>query len=375
MTGPKIQMVDLHRQYVEIKEEIDAAIHRVIDEGAFIRGEGVSRFEQELAEFLEGAHCIGVGNGTDALQIAAMVAGLGPGDEFITTPFTFVATAEAPALLGATPVFVDIDPDTFNIDPDSVAAAITPRTRAILPVHLFGQAADIDPILDIARDHDLFVIEDNAQAIGSKYKGRSAGYLGDLGCLSFFPSKNLGAYGDGGAILTSNEDHARRARMISNHGSERKYYNEIIGVNSRLDTLQAEVLRVKLRHLSLYTQQRQAAAQRYDILLYDVEQVQTPSRAEYATHVFHQYTIRVHGGAATRDGLQRHLGSLGIPSAVYYPVPLHKLPAFRTDCRISGSLDNAERAADEVLSLPMHPHLTVEETDYICEAIRNYFRG
>ncbi len=373
MTDRPIQMVDLQSQYQEIKDEIDAAIQQVIDDSSFIRGEDVTRFEEELADFLGGTHCIGVGNGTDALQIALMAAGVGAGDEVITTPFTFVATAEAAALLGATPVFVDVDPDTFAIDPERIADAVSPRTRAVIPVHLFGQTADMDAVRSVAQAHDLLVIEDNAQAIGSTYRGNAAGFLGDVGCLSFFPSKNLGAYGDGGAVLSNRDDLAHRARMISNHGSERKYFNEIVGVNSRLDTIQAAILRVKLRHLASYNERRQAAADRYDAPLQDIEGIATPVRASYGTHVFHQYTIRVKDGHERREALRKHLHSAGIPTAVYYPTPLHQLPVFESDCRISGSLDNAEKAANEVLSLPMHPHLSAEQTEHICDAIQAFY--
>lgn len=375
MTNPPIQMVDLRSQYLEIKDDVDFAIQQVIDESSFIRGSAVTRFENDLARFLGGTHCVGVGNGTDALQIAAMAAGLGPGDEFITTPFTFVATAEAPALLGATPVFVDIDPDTFNLDPRRLAEAVSPKTRAIIPVHLFGQPANMDPILHVARLHDLIVIEDNAQAIGATCDGRYAGTIGDFGCLSFFPSKNLGAFGDGGAVLAPRDDLADQARMISNHGSTRKYHNEIVGVNSRLDTVQAAILRVKLRHLTTYNERRQAAARRYDDLLHDVEQIRTPPRADYATHVFHQYTIRILEGAARRDALQHHLRSHGIPTAVHYPTPLHRLPVFSSNARTVGSLEHAENAADEVLSLPIHTHVSEDQSEFICEAIRSFFAG
>ncbi|HEX7070389.1 MAG TPA: DegT/DnrJ/EryC1/StrS family aminotransferase, partial [Rhodothermales bacterium] len=262
-----IQMVDLRGQYLEIKQEIDAAIQQVLDDTAFIRGPQAADFERRLAEFVGAKHALGVGNGTDALQIAFMVLGMGPGDEVITSAFTFIATAEAAALLGARAVFADIEPGTFNLDPRKIEELITPRTKAIVPVHLFGQAADMDPILEIARRHNIPVIEDNAQAIGADYKGRKTGVIGDMGCLSFFPSKNLGAYGDGGAITTQNEELFNKARMISNHGSQKKYYNEVVGVNSRLDTLQAAILGVKLKYMDKYAAARQKAAARYDELL------------------------------------------------------------------------------------------------------------
>lgn len=371
-----IQMVDLHGQYHAIKEEIDTAIQEVLEATSFIRGPFVDRFERELAAYLGGRFAVGVGNGTDALQIALMALGIGPGDEVITPSFTFIATAEAAALLGATPVFSDIDARTFNIDPSRIEEVITPRTRAIVPVHLFGQTADMDPIMEIARRHDLYVIEDNAQAIGSAYKGRKAGYIGDAGCLSFFPSKNLGAYGDGGAVLSDDESFIERAKMIGNHGSRRKYYNEIVGINSRLDALQASILSVKLRHLDEYITARRLAADRYDALLAGTEQIVTPYRDPNSLHVFHQYTIRITAGREKRDALGKHLNAKGIPNAVYYPVPLHQLPVFseRRDGK-DGDLTETSRAADEVISLPMHTELTPDQQEYIAEVILAFLEG
>lgn len=368
-----IQMVDLRGQYHAIQREIDAAIEEVIDATAFIRGPQVGEFEERLANYLGGTYAVGVGNGTDALQIAMMAAGVGPGDEVITTAFTFIATAEAAALLGATPVFADIDPQTFNIDPASVEELITENTKAIVPVHLFGQPADMDGILDIARRHGLYVIEDNAQGIGSEYKGRKTGYIGDIGCLSFFPSKNLGCYGDGGAVLTDDDDLHRMMRMISNHGSEKKYYNEIIGVNSRLDTLQAAILHVKLRRLDEYNAARRRAAGYYNARFQECEFVTIPYHAPDRTHVYHQYTIRIseelRGG---RDGLADHLKQKGVPHAIYYPVPLHQLPVFSDGkCRM-GDLSETELAAREVISLPMHTELTEEQQDYIADCVIQY---
>jgi len=332
----------------------------------------VARLEEELASYPGCRFALGVGNGTDALQLAYMALGLKPGDEVIVPAFTFVATAEAAALLGIRPVFADIDPRTFNLDPASVEARISPRTRAIVPVHLFGQAADLAPLLELAERHRLFVIEDNAQAIGAIYRDRKTGTFGHIGCLSFFPSKNLGAYGDGGAVLTDDPALHERLSMLANHGARRKYYHELIGVNSRLDALQAAILRVKLRHLDAYTRARQEAAARYDALLADCPGLTLPYRAPKRTHVFHQYTIRVHpdvpGG---RDGLQRYLQQRGIPTAIYYPVPLHQLPAF-ADFGPHDTLPEAEKAAREVLSLPMHTELTPEQQAYIADAIRTY---
>jgi dTDP-4-amino-4,6-dideoxygalactose transaminase len=370
-----IQMVDLRGQYLEIKQEIDAAIQQVIDETGFIRGPQAADFERRLAEFVGAKHALGVGNGTDALQIAFMVLGIVPGDEVITSAFTFIATAEAAALLGARAVFADIEPKTFNLDPRRIEELITPRTKAIVPVHLFGQAADMDPILDIAKRHGIPVVEDNAQAIGADYKGRKTGIIGDMGCLSFFPSKNLGAYGDGGAITTQNEELFNRARMISNHGSQKKYYNEVVGVNSRLDTLQAAILGVKLKYMDRYAAARQAAAERYDELLGGLDAVTVPFRNPHGAHVFHQYTIRVQPEAkGGRDGLAAHLKSRGIPHAIYYPVPLHQLPVFAGEAHAAGhgDLTETERAAREVISLPMHTELTDEQLERVSNAVIEY---
>ncbi len=369
-----IQMVDLHGQYVALKKEIDAALQEVLDSTQFIKGPVVADFEQEVVTYLGGHHALGVGNGTDALQLAFMAAGIEPGDEVITPAFTFIATAEAAALLGAVPVFVDIDPHTFNIDPARIEAAITPRTRAIVPVHLFGQAADMDPILDVAARHGLRVIEDAAQAVGATYKGRKVGFLGDIGTLSFFPSKNLGAYGDGGMVLTDDATLHERMKMIANHGARKKYYNEVVGVNSRLDTLQAAILRVKLRHLDAFTAARRAAADRYDALFADHGAITTPYRDPNGHHVFHQYTIRVAqdvpGG---RDALAAHLKAQHIPHAVYYPVPLHRLPVFASmpGARF-GDMTETDRACAEVLSLPMHTELTPEQQTYIAGAVIDF---
>lgn len=365
-------MVDLHGQYLNIKEEIDAAIGDVLHSSYFIGGDQVAEFECELAGELGGSYVRGVGNGTDALQIAMMALGIGPGDEVITPAFTFVATAEAAALLGARPVFCDIDPHTFTMDPAQVEELITERTKAIVPVHLFGQPADLDPILEIAARHDLPVVEDNAQAIGSTYRGRPLGFIGTIGTLSFFPSKNLGAFGDGGAVLTEDESLYHEMRLIASHGSKKKYHNERVGINSRLDAMQAAILRVKLRHLDEYTRARQEAADRYDELLADVEGIVTPHRAEYGTHVFHQYTIRLQGPfAGRREALRDHLKEQGIPHAVYYPVPLHELPVWSGQEQ-RGDLSQTERAADEVLSLPMHTELTAEQQQRVADALRSF---
>lgn len=370
-----LQMVDLQGQYRAIKDEIDAAVQGVLDTTQFIKGPVVSAFEKDLASYLGGTHAVGVANGTDALQVALMALGIGPGDEVITSPFTFIATAEVAALMGATAVFADIDPQTYNLDPTKIEELITPRTRAIVPVHIFGQPADMDPILDIARRHDLPVIEDNAQAIGATYKGRAVGYLGDIGTLSFFPSKNLGCYGDGGAVLTNDDGLNEQMKMIANHGSRRKYYNEVVGVNSRLDALQAAILQVKLRYLDGYIAARRDAADRYDALFAESPHITTPYRDPNAVHVFHQYTIRIDAAVpGGRDALADHLKAHKIPHAVYYPVALHQLPVF-TDAGAParhGDLTQTERACAEVLSLPMHTELTEAQQSYIAETVLGF---
>ncbi|MDE2834504.1 MAG: DegT/DnrJ/EryC1/StrS family aminotransferase [Bacteroidota bacterium] len=363
----QLQMVDLRGQYRRLKGEIDQAVADVLDSARFIRGPVVAAFEEELAEYVGVTHAIGVANGTDALQIAYMALNIGPGDEVITPSFTFIATAEAAALLGATPIFADIEPDTFNLDPASVASLITPRTRAIVPVHLFGQSADMDPIMALAQEHNLAVIEDNAQAIGATYKGRWTGSMGRMSICSFFPSKNLGAYGDGGAILTNDPDLAGHVRMITNHGGSHKYFNEIVGLNSRLDALQAAILRVKLRHLGDFTELRRQAAARYDQLLSRAMTIRTPPRASWGQHVFHQYTLRT----PARDELATHLESRGVPYGIYYPVPLHRQSVFAGEAPVP-ELPATDAASHQVLSLPMHTELTDEQQVYIAEAVQEH---
>lgn len=367
-----LAMVDLRGQYSRIKAEVDEAIQQVLDSAHFIKGPVVGEFECSLAGYLEASFALGVANGTDALQVAMMALDIGPGDEVVTSPFTFIATAEAAALLGAKAVFADIDPRTFNIDPSKIEACITERTKAIVPVHLFGQPADMDEIMEIARRHDLPVIEDNAQSVGARYKGHSVGTIGDIGTISFFPSKNLGAYGDAGAVYTNNEDLYKRIRMVASHGSQRKYFNEIVGVNSRLDAMQAAILGVKLRHLDEFIAARVAAADVYDELLADVPGIAVPHRAPDRDHVFHQYTIRV----ADRDGLAAHLKAAGIPHAIYYPKGLHQLPVFEDGEHAVApgpeGLPEAERACAEVLSLPMHTELTREQQEFVVGAIREF---
>ena len=380
-------MVDLHAEVAALRPEIDAALAAVLDAGAFVRGPFVAEFEHALGRFLDeddAPHVIGVGNGTDALQIALMAAGVGPGDEVITTPFTFIATAEAAALLGARPVFVDIDPRTFNLDAEHLGAAVTARTKAIVPVHLYGQPADMTAVMAVARRHGLAVIEDAAQAVGAKWNGQTAGLIGQAGCLSFYPSKNLGAYGDGGACLARDEDSAARMRRIANHGAERKYHHTEIGVNSRLDAMQAALLSVKLRHLASWTDRRRAAADRYDERLGASDtagalELGLPYRDPRAHHVFHQYVLRVptpggstSGTSARRDALAAHLKAAGIPTMVYYPVPLHRLEVFAADGHAEGDFPEAERAAREVLALPMHPWLTDAQIDRVGAEIERF---
>lgn len=372
-----IQMVDLVGQYQKIKPEVDAALHRVIDSAAFINGPEVKDLEKELAAYLGAKHVIACANGTDALQIAMMALGLKPGDEVITASFTFVATVEVVALLGITPVFADVLPGTFNLDPADIERKITPRTKAIVPVHLFGQTADMEAIMAIAKKHDLYVIEDNAQAIGATYTfgdgtGRRSGTIGHIGTTSFFPSKNLGCYGDGGALFTNDDELARRIRRVCNHGSDVRYYHEVVGVNSRLDSLQAAILRIKLRHLDDYAAARNAAAAFYDKAFAGIPQLVTPARSASSTHVFHQYTLRVKGGH--RDALKKHLETNGVPAMIYYPVPCHLQNAFKSDRFPKGSLPVTEQLIDEVLSLPMSTELDEDQLVHIANTVKSYFK-
>ncbi len=370
----KIQMVDLHGQYMRIKAEVDAAVAEVIGSSAFINGPAVGRFASALAQYTGAAHVIPCGNGTDALQIALMALGLKPGDEVIVPAFTYVASAEVIALLGLRPVLVDVDRETFNTDIRFIERALTPRTRAVIPVHLFGQSCDMAPILDFAAAHGLYVVEDNAQSLGAVYtfpdgRRRHTGTLGHIGCTSFFPSKNLGCYGDGGALFTDDPALAERIRMTANHGQKVKYHHDIVGCNSRLDTIQAAVLEIKLRHLDEYCSARREAAARYRSLLDGVDALELPAEAPFSTHVYHQYTLKIHGGL--RDALKDFLASRGIPSMVYYPLPLHRQKAYAGDGR---GLKFAEELADSVLSLPMHTELDGQMQEMIAETVREFFR-
>ena len=364
----KIQMVDLQTQYQRIKQDIDAGIQEVIESAAFIKGPKVAAFQEHLEAYTGAKHVINVGNGTDALQIALMGLGLKPGDEVITPTFTFIATAEVVALLGLTPVVVDVDWNTMNMDVESVRRAITPRTKAIVPVHLFGQCANMEAIMALANEHHLFVVEDACQAIGAKYtfsngETKQAGTIGHIGCTSFFPSKNLGCYGDGGAIFTNDDALADRMRAIANHGCHVRYHHDEIGVNSRLDSIQAAILDAKLPHLDEYIAARQKAAAYYDKAFADCDQLLIPGHEPHSTHVFHQYTLRVVG--TDRDALREGLAERGIPAMIYYPVPLHQQKAYLDPRYKDGDFPVAEKLAACVLSLPMHTELDNEQLEYI----------
>lgn len=373
-----MEMVNLKSQYLRIKSEVDDAIQRVINNGVFINGPEVKEFQSNLEKYLGVKHVIPCANGTDALQIAMMGLGLQPGDEVITASFTYVATAEVMALLGLVPVLVEAKDDDFTIDPSEIEKAITPKTKAIVPVHLFGQGADMNAILEIAKRHDLFVIEDTAQALGATYKLNSGeisflGTIGDIGCTSFFPSKNLGCFGDGGAIFTNNDELAVNLRMIANHGQKVKYYHDVIGVNSRLDTIQAAILNIKLRHLNEYAEARRSVADYYDNALKNVSELMTPNRIDSGTHVFHQYTLRVLNGR--RDALRSHLEERGVPSMVYYPLPLHFQKAFENERYPKGSMPISELLSSEVLSLPIHTEMRPDELETVIENVLSFFNA
>jgi len=371
-----ISMVDLKSQYTNIKQDIDSAISSVIDNTGFIRGKEVKEFEKELADYLNIKHVISCGNGTDALQIAMMALGLQPGDEVITTNFTFIATVEVIALLKLKPVLVDVYHDTYNINIEEVKKAITPKTKAIVPVHLFGQSAYMEQIMQIADEHNLYVIEDNAQAIGADYTFtdgtvKKTGTIGHIGCTSFFPSKNLGCYGDGGALFTNDDVLAEKISVITNHGSKVKYYHDVIGVNSRLDTLQAAILKVKLPLLDNYCNARRQAAEFYNTAFAKIEELQTPETAPFTTHVFHQYTLKVKNGK--RDILKQWLNDNNIPAMIYYPVPLHLQKAFAEYKDSSKNYPVTEKLSEQVLSLPMHTELDNEQLHYITGKVTEFF--
>ena len=372
---PKIQMVDLVTQYQRIKPEIEEAIAEVLDSAWFIKGPVVKRFEEALASYCGVKHAIGVANGTDALQVALMAIGCVPGDEVIVPTFTYVATAEVIALLGLKPVMVDVDPDTFNVTADIIEKAITPKTKAIVPVHLFGQNSDMEPIVALAKKHGLYVIEDNAQAIGSEYTWsdgtqRQSGTMGHIGTTSFFPSKNLGCFGDGGAMVTNDDNIADKIRMVANHGQIKKYHHQIIGVNSRLDALQAAILDVKLKYLDEFCSARQKVAATYDSAFADTDGLTIPYRQHNSTHVFHQYTLKVSGGR--RDALKEHLKEKGIPSMVYYPIPLYKQEAFK-EFYNDAPLPVTEALCQSVISLPIHTEMQADTQNYIIDSVQAFF--
>ena len=371
-------MVDLQSQYAKLQEEIDSAVLEVIRSAAFINGPQVRDFQAHLEQYLGAKHVIPCANGTDALQIALMAAGLEPGDEVIVPAFTYVATAEVIALLRLRPVMVDVDPDTFNVTAELIEQAITPRTKAVVPVNLFGQSCDMEPIMEVARRHKLWVVEDNAQAIGADYtfadgRRRKTGTIGHIGCTSFYPSKNLGAYGDGGAICTNDDELAQKLRMIANHGQNKRYYHSVVGVNSRLDSIQAAILDIKLKHLDSYAAARRAAADHYDRAFAGIGQLQTPVRHQRSTHVFHQYTLIVRDGR--RDELQAFLSSKGIPTMIYYPVPLYEQEAYQKSMANGiGKLPVTDDLCRSVLSLPMHTELNEETLGYICAGVKAFFK-
>ena len=374
----KIEMVDLRGQYQNIKDEIDQATLSVIRDAQYINGPEVTKFANELSDYLDGAYVIPCANGTDALQISMMALGLMPGDEVIVPSFTYVATAEVIGLLKLKPVMVDVDSNSFNITIEAIRQAITPKTKAIVPVHLFGQCADMEPILELAKELGLYVIEDTAQAIGASYTFKNgvikkAGTIGHIGCTSFFPSKNLGCYGDGGAIFTMDSELANKIQMISNHGQEKKYVHKYIGVNSRLDTIQAAILRIKLRHLDSYSLSRSTAAGKYDLLLKNIDGLVIPYRQSNTSHVFHQYTLKISGGK--RDYLKNHLDQAGIPAMIYYPVSLNEQEAYKSIGRVVGNLNITRNLCNSVLSIPMHTELSDDQINYITNSIINFFRN
>ncbi len=372
-----IRMVDLTTQYNKIKPEVDQAMQEVIQSSAFINGPQVKQFQQNLADYLGVNYVISCANGTDALQIALMALELEPGDEVITPDFTFISTVEVIKILGLKPVLVDVDRDTFNISTEGIKQAISEKTGAIVPVHLFGQCADMKEIMQVADQNNIPVIEDAAQALGTDYysagNSQKAGTIGHIGCTSFFPSKNLGCYGDGGALFTNNENLAHKIKAIGNHGSHKKYYHDRIGVNSRLDTIQAAILDVKLNYLDRYNNSRQWAANKYDQELSEIPQIKIPTRNEFSSHIFHQYTV-VLDEEVGRDDFKAYLKQKGVPSMVYYPVPIHLQNAFSDLGRSKGDFPVSEQLAQSVLSLPMHTELTEEQLERVTETIKSYFK-
>ena len=374
----QIEMVDLKGQYNKIKTEIDHAVISSIASTSFINGPAVKEFQLNLEQYLGVKHVIPCANGTDSLQIAMMALDLKPGDEVICPAFTYVATAEVIGLLGLTPVMVDVDPNTFNLTATAIEKAITSKTKAIVPVHLYGQSCDMEPIMKLAEKYNLYVIEDNAQAIGADYTFSDGsvfktGTIGHIGSTSFFPSKNLGCYGDGGALMTNDDDLAQKMKMISNHGQEKKYHHKVLGCNSRLDTIQAAILNIKLSYLDEYGASRNKMASYYDEAFYTIEELEVPVRQHNSTHVFHQYTLKVKNGK--RNELQKYLSEKGIPSIIYYPLPLYKQEAFQQFVSTDFSLATTEQLCDEVLSLPIHTEMNVEDMNSICTCIQSFFKN
>ncbi|MBK9042471.1 MAG: DegT/DnrJ/EryC1/StrS family aminotransferase [Saprospiraceae bacterium] len=372
-----LQMVDVKSQYVKIKEEVDRGIHEVLDTTIFIGGPKVKKFQEELEVYLGVKHVIPCANGTDAIQIALMGLGLRPGDEVIVPAFTYVATAEVIALLGLIPVMVDVDADSFNVSVEGIKKAITPRTKAIVPVHLYGQSAEMEAIMNIAQEHNIFVVEDNAQAIGADYlfsngDKKKSGTIGHIGCTSFYPSKNLGCYGDGGAIMTNDDNLAFLLQKIANHGQSVRYYHDVVGVNSRLDAIQAVVLSAKLKHLDEYNLARQKVADYYDAAFAGHAEILTPLRSSFSTHVFHQYTLRIKNGK--RDSLKDFLDDNKIPNMIYYPVPLYKQEAFKATSNGMEYLENTELLCKEVISLPIHTEMDPTQLDYIINVVKTFFK-
>ena len=372
----KIQMVDLVSQYEKIKSTVLPLFEEIMSKAQFINGPEVAAFQSELQDYLGVKHVIPCANGTDALQISLMALGLKPGDEVITPSFTYIATTEVIALLGLTPVFVEVDPNTFCVDPEAVKKAITPKTKAIVPVHLYGQSADMEPLIKIAKANNLFIIEDNAQGIGAEYNFSSGrrlktGAIGDIGCTSFFPSKNLGCFGDGGAICTNNDDLAIKIRMIANHGQSKKYHHDVVGCNSRLDNLQAGVLRIKLRELDSYIAARQKAASFYDAAFKENEKIEIPFQSESSSHVFHQYTIKIKG--VNRDDLHEFLKGKDVPSMIYYPIPAHKQKMF-AHFNLVCELPETDQLTEQVLSLPMHTELEQKQIEYITQEVLSFIK-
>jgi UDP-2-acetamido-2-deoxy-ribo-hexuluronate aminotransferase len=365
----KMNFIDLKSEYLRMKDEIDEAVKNVLESTAFIMGKDVKLFEQEFAQYLGIEHALGVSSGTDALLVALMAIGIKPGDEVITTPFTFIATAEVIALLGAKPVFVDIDDKTYNIDVTKIEEVITDKTKAIIPVHLYGQSADVDEIMEIAKKHSLVVVEDVAQAMGSEYKDKKCGVIGDIGCFSFFPSKNLGCYGDGGMVVTNNKEYADKMNAIRVHGSAVKYKHEMLGINGRIDTIQAAILRVKLKHFGYTVENRKRVSSLYLEKLKDIEGVIPPFTKDDRTHMYNQFTIRT----KQRQEVIKALGEKDIPSAVHYPCPLHLQEVFEYLGYKEGDFPVSEQVSNEVMSLPMFPDMTEEEIDSVVNTIKGFF--